>query len=217
MEIDENLCRAELTAAQRTQFKNRRKQIWEALHPEEIAVRQAVAPQSQSPMARPQAKGFAASTAKVTGESVRSVQREIARAEAIGDEALSKVVNTSLDSGVELDALAKLPEPERKVLIDRAVAGEVVTARAIATDTAKPPQPRRANIFLPKLDDANRAIAALNKSAAALKAGARSVFAARGIKGAQIVSLRKNLTDALAAIDRIEADSAKAEQNGGAV
>ena len=89
--------------------------------------------------------------------------------------------------------------------------------RAIATDPTKPSQPRRANIFLAKKDDANRAIAALNKSAAALKAGARSVFAARGIKGAQIVSLRKNLTDALAAIDRMEADSAKAEQNGGAV
>ena len=88
--------------------------------------------------------------------------------------------------------------------------------RAIATNPTKPSQPRHANIFLPIRTDADRAIAALNKSAAALKAGARSVFAARGIKGAQIVSLRKKLTDALEAIDRMEADSAQAEQNGGA-
>ena len=33
IEIDENLCRAELTASQRAQAIKRRKQIWEALHP----------------------------------------------------------------------------------------------------------------------------------------------------------------------------------------
>ena len=38
MEIDENLCRAELTASQRTGYTKRRKQIWEALHPVEIQV-----------------------------------------------------------------------------------------------------------------------------------------------------------------------------------
>ncbi|HEX7587903.1 MAG TPA: hypothetical protein VF478_06270 [Anaerolineae bacterium] len=32
----------------------------------------------------------------------------------------AKVRGTSLDTGVELDALAKLPEPERAELIDRA-------------------------------------------------------------------------------------------------
>ena len=67
-------------------YTKRRKQIWEALHPEEIAVRQVVAPQSESPMARPQEKGFAASTAEITGESVRGIQRHIARADALGDD-----------------------------------------------------------------------------------------------------------------------------------
>ena len=58
--------------------------------------------------ARPQTKGFAASTAEVTGENVRQIQRNVSRAEAIGPDIL-KLSGTSLDKGVELDALAKLP------------------------------------------------------------------------------------------------------------
>jgi hypothetical protein len=51
-----------------------------------------------------------------------------ARGEALADE-LDAVTGTSLDKGVELDALAKLPKDERKGLIDRAKAGERVSAR----------------------------------------------------------------------------------------
>lgn len=144
MEIDENLCRAELTASQRTGYTKRRKQIWEALHPvEKIAVEQAVPPQSESPMARPQEKGFAASTAESTGMTKQAINRHIARADALGDEALTKVTNTSLDSGVELDALAKMPAPERSELIERAAAGEQVSARAQAAPVASKPAPDR--------------------------------------------------------------------------
>ena len=62
------------------------------------------------------------------------MNRHLARAEAIGDD-LERVTGTSLDKGVELDALAKLPEPERKDLIDRAEAGEQVSARPAAPKT----------------------------------------------------------------------------------
>lgn len=143
IEIDENLCRAELTAAQRTAFSKRRKQIWEALHPDEIAVAHVAPPQSQSPMARPQTQGFAAATAAATGQSKATTNRALARADAIGDEALAKVVNTSLDSGVELDALAKLPAPERAQLVERAAAGEKVSARTPATPVKPSNAPAR--------------------------------------------------------------------------
>ena len=121
IEIDENLCRSELSVAQRAHYSKRRKEIWEALHPEpsvdygredETEVRQVFAPQFAGQLggARPQTKGFAASTSEVTGENVRQIQRNVARAEAIGDDLL-RLTGTSLDKGVELDALAKLPEP----------------------------------------------------------------------------------------------------------
>jgi len=115
-----------------------RKQIWEALHPvqtsldvgkvlpydanddpenDDIEVGNLFPPQvSAHGGARPQTKGFAASTAEATGMTKRSINQHIARADALGDEALAKVVNTSLDSGVELDALAKLDAPERAEL-----------------------------------------------------------------------------------------------------
>ena len=54
--------------------------------------------------ARPQTKSFAAETAVITGESKSQVNRHIARADALGDD-LDKVTGTSLDKGVELDAL----------------------------------------------------------------------------------------------------------------
>lgn len=104
-----------LTASQRTAFTKRRKQIWEALHPDETEVAQLAPPQFSGQLggARPQTKGFAAATAEATGQSKTTTNRALARADALGDDALAKVTNTSLDSGVELDALAKLNAPER--------------------------------------------------------------------------------------------------------
>jgi hypothetical protein len=71
---------------------------------------------------------FCSATAEATGKDRRSVERGNARGEALGDD-LAAVTGTSLDKGVELDALAKMPKDERKGLIDRAKAGERVTAR----------------------------------------------------------------------------------------
>lgn len=127
LEIDENLCRSELTASQRAQAIKRRKAIWEALHPNSGA---ACATIPERGPGRP--VEFAADTAKVTGESKSQINRHVARAEALGDD-LPRVAGTSLDKGVELDALAKLPPPERAELIERAQAGESVSARASKT------------------------------------------------------------------------------------
>ena len=128
IEIDENLCRAELTPAQRGVAINRRKQIWEALHPETGGT---ACPTSlpDGRKAGPQhLQQFAAETASVSGESKRGINRHLARADALGDD-LAAVAGTSLDKGAELDALKSLPVAERRSLIARARAGEQVSAR----------------------------------------------------------------------------------------
>jgi len=137
-EIDENLCRSDLTAAQRAAAVKRRKTIWdnlggteeEPVEPE-LEVGKVFPPQLDqdvSTMSRPQKKEFAAATADLTGETKRAINQQLARATALEDD-LPKIVGTSLDKGVELDALAKLPEPERKDLIERAAKGEKVSAK----------------------------------------------------------------------------------------
>lgn len=146
IEIDENLCRSELTAAQRSKAVKRRKEIWEALHPvmkTQIQVGQAAPPESVIGYKQPpaQEKAFAAETAALTGEDKRTINRHIARAEALGDD-LDKVAGTSLDKGVELDALKAMPPEVRAPLIERAQAGENVSARSEQKPAAAPAKPQ---------------------------------------------------------------------------
>ena len=60
---------------------------------------------------------FASATSDAIGKSRRSVEIAAARGEALGDDlGAQPVTGTSLDKGVELDALAKMPKDERKWL-----------------------------------------------------------------------------------------------------
>lgn len=122
-EIDENLCRAELTPAQRAYSIKRRKEIWEAWNPNSGKNSPTIEARS---VGRP--KEFAADTADATGQTKRAINQHISRAKALGDD-LREVAGTSLDKGVELDALKAMPEAERKILIQKAKAGEKVSAR----------------------------------------------------------------------------------------
>ncbi|MBK6911377.1 MAG: ParB N-terminal domain-containing protein [bacterium] len=129
MEIDENLCRAELSAAQRAKAIKRRKEIWEAMRPN----RQRVA-DLETGTTCPSFGGrgnteFACDTSRASGESKRDVNRHLARAEALGDD-LDEIAGTSLDKGVELDALKDMAQEDRRELIQRAKAGEAVSARS---------------------------------------------------------------------------------------
>lgn len=60
--------------------------------------------------------------------SKRAVNQSIRRGSILGDD-LKAVVGTSLDKGVELDALTRLEPAVRAVLIAWAAAGEKVSAR----------------------------------------------------------------------------------------
>jgi ParB family transcriptional regulator, chromosome partitioning protein len=124
-EVDENLAGSKLTTAERALFTRRRKEIYEALHPE---TKQHVAGGRAKAGSATDNLSFAADTAKNTGVDERTIRRDAARG-ALGDE-LAELKGTSLDKGVELDALAKMSAAERQDLIDRAKKGEAVSARS---------------------------------------------------------------------------------------
>jgi ParB-like chromosome segregation protein Spo0J len=131
--IDENLCRHDLSPAERSIAMKRRKAIYLQLHPETRPT--ADGGEGRHKETRRQlgdesvVERFTQATAKVTGIGERTIQRDAARGEKLGEDALKKVIGTSLDQGDELDALAKLSETKRDELISRALAGEAVTAK----------------------------------------------------------------------------------------
>ena len=130
-EIDENLMRAELTQAQEAAAISRRKAIYEELHPETKAG--AFQGNQHTGKVVGDNLSFTAATAKATGKDTRSIERAASRGKTLGEH-LEAIVGTSLDKGVELDALAKLSASERQGLIERAVAGEVVSARPLRVE-----------------------------------------------------------------------------------
>jgi N6-adenosine-specific RNA methylase IME4 len=137
MLIDENLQRAELTPAERASANARRKAIWQELHPETRSVNERGGPGRGHKNHGQVGHGFDAqrydeAAAEETGQSERTIRRDVQRGEALGDAALAKVARTSLDKGDELDALAKLPEEKRADLIERAAGGEKVSAKTEA-------------------------------------------------------------------------------------
>ena len=113
-EIDENLCRSELSPAGRADHVGRRKAIYERLHPE---TKHGAAPGKAGAGKAKGAKSasFAKATAKATGRSKRSIEADASRDKVLNK--FSKRINkTSLDTGVEMDALCELSEDEQEAL-----------------------------------------------------------------------------------------------------
>lgn len=131
--IDENLIRNELSPAERALAQARRKKIYEALHPEtkvgatgkgRAKVRQLGEPNDAG------ADRYTKQAADKQQASERTVQREVSRGEALPEAILTKAAGTALDTGEQLDALAKLTPQRAAELVDRAAAGDKVNAVA---------------------------------------------------------------------------------------
>jgi ParB-like chromosome segregation protein Spo0J len=129
IEIDENLMRAELTPAERAMHIERRKAIFEKAHPETKHGGDRKSAKARKSSGQVGHGRFTKETARKTRQSERSIRRDATRGENIA--VLADIVDTSLDQGAELDALAKLPEPEQRKLAKRAKAGEQVSARPV--------------------------------------------------------------------------------------
>lgn len=108
-ECDENLCGTMLSPAERALFTERRKEAYEALHPETMhgATGKGRAKSHQVEDSNP-APRFTADTATRTGKSEAAIQRDASRGRNIEPAALAMVKGTSLDTGKYLDKLAKV-------------------------------------------------------------------------------------------------------------
>ncbi len=126
-ECDENLCSTKLTPSERAMFVRRRKDAYEALHPETRngAVGGGRPKVRQVGEAAPR---FSADTATRTGRSERDIQRDACRGTRIDEVVLSDIKGTDLDKGATLDALAALPKDQQ--------AGEVERLRRVPSEPA---------------------------------------------------------------------------------
>ena len=123
-QVDENLRRRQVSPAEESLLLERRAQAWER---KQAAGRNPPASLPDGRAAGPQhVKGFAADTERKTGIPKRRTNEARARAKAIPR--IAELKGTSLDTKVELDALAKKTPEEQDELIDRAKGGEQVTA-----------------------------------------------------------------------------------------
>jgi hypothetical protein len=156
VEIDENLNRRELSPALRLSLTKRRKALYEEEHPEtkrgSAGGRAKAGRSAKSQNATKQAPAFIDGHAKQTGRHRATIAREISEAEKIGDTVMKKIVGTSLDKQSEITALAAMDEQERQNIIDRAVAGEKVSAAKLARDSTTRGSPKHNDPEVANLD-----------------------------------------------------------------
>jgi len=112
LQIDENLCRAELSPAERAAHLVERKRLYETLHPETGHGGDRRSAEARSSSHSENLKAFVEDTAAKTGKGRSTIAREAKRGADIRD--VAKLAGTSLDSGAELDAMARLPEADSR-------------------------------------------------------------------------------------------------------
>lgn len=134
--IDENLCRNELSPAERAQQTARRKAIYEELHPE--TVEHVAGGKGNATADKLSAvPSFAASTASATGKDERTVRRDAERGTKVIGEVIDMITGTTLDTGTYLDKLKRLNPNEQVVAAKRDLAHERAKERERATGIAR--------------------------------------------------------------------------------
>jgi hypothetical protein len=138
VEIDENLKRDDLSKSERAAHIAVRKEIYERLHPETRVG--ATGRKGRKICDNKTTDRFTKDTAAKTGRSERSVQLDAKRGK---QKRIKETIGTSLDKGDELNALAEITEVDpvkADELIDQAVAGKGVSAKAEVAKTKPPPK-----------------------------------------------------------------------------
>lgn len=115
IEVDENLCRAELSAAEKAKALKKRKILWESLKAQDNTGNLVSSIRGPG-----QPQGFAASTAAVTGISKQAINQYLKIAETLGD-ALDDIQGTELDTKPQLLKLVNAAEEVRASMLEEAM------------------------------------------------------------------------------------------------
>lgn len=147
LEIDENLMRRELSALDRAVFLARRKDVYEALHPQTAHGKAKKGKDlEKSTSLSTFAERFTAATAAKLGVDERTIQRAVARA-AIHPEVRAMIATLPIaESGAELDKLAALSPADQFEVGEALTRGEkpARSVSAALVEIKGPPSTSRA-------------------------------------------------------------------------
>ncbi|MBF0115631.1 MAG: ParB N-terminal domain-containing protein [Magnetococcales bacterium] len=173
-EIDENLCRADLTHLERAEHLAERKSLYETMHPEvrhgacgggkngvgtrerteneanvvfsQNGPREDTTTAFSDEAAHPQPMSFAADTAKKIRKTERCVQRAVRRANNISQEIRDSIrdVASIADNSLELDALADMEESEQKAAVQAVLDGKARSIREVIRQKEEATRPEAA-------------------------------------------------------------------------
>ena len=133
-EIDENICRNELTALESAEALAKRKQLYLAKHPETArGVAGAIAKHSATAESAIAAvPSFADDTAKKTGKAPRTVRQEVQIATAIAPDVRERLHDTvAADDKTGLTRIAGMPEEQQRKVAEKIEGGAKNVAAAI--------------------------------------------------------------------------------------
>jgi hypothetical protein len=170
-ECDENLCAPQLSPSDRARFTKRRKDAYEALHPEtRHGVNQHTG--GDANLATP---NFAEDQAAKTGLSERVIARDAERGQKILPEVLDMIAGTKLDTGAYMDKLKSMPGSDQFKAAQR----DLLHLRHLERQSAARPKVKIADAPLNDEAAQERQVAALMSAWNKASAEARTEFMAR--------------------------------------
>jgi len=170
-ECDENLCAPQLSPSDRARFTKRRKEAYEALHPE---VRHGGDRKSDQ-VADIATRSFAEDQSQKTGMSERAVRLDAERGQKILPEVLDMIAGTKLDTGTYMDKLKSMPGSDQFKAAQR----DLLHLRHLERQQAVKPKVKIADAPLNDEAAQERQVAALMSAWNKASAEARTEFMAR--------------------------------------
>lgn len=129
-EIDENLIRNELTELERSEHLKRRKELYEARHPETKRGGDYGNQYTGGRSRLNDTVSFSQDTAAKTGQSERTIQRDVRIAQHIAEDVKDAIRDTKIaDSKTDLLELARLPEDDQRQVAEKIARGEATKVK----------------------------------------------------------------------------------------